>query len=313
MEIREIEAFLALGDELHFGLAASRLGVSSSRISQLIQALERRVGGQLAVRDGHGVRLTDLGEQLLAGARPGYARLERAISTPAVRLGTWSFITGTVASELCAEFERAHPGNRAEWSTVPIAEMYQPLERHGVDVLMLLLPGPPDSCPVPPGISVGLVLSAGTRVLVVPDDHPLAARAELTAEDLADCHLIAPADPGPPWHADAWHPAVTPGGRDIPHVRTPPIRHPDELFSHIARRGLAVIGPPWTLDDFPWPGLTAVPIRGLAPIHLVLAAREQEDEPLVAEFLRVAARTPVLLGHGSYVSVAGSSASGMRG
>ncbi|MBO0731973.1 MAG: LysR family transcriptional regulator, partial [Acidimicrobiaceae bacterium] len=94
MEIREIEALLALADELHFGRAAKRLGVSASRVSQLIQALERRVGGHLAVRDGHLVQLTGLGEQLVDGARPGYARLERAMAAPAVRLGAWSWITG---------------------------------------------------------------------------------------------------------------------------------------------------------------------------------------------------------------------------
>lgn len=114
MEIREIEALLALADELHFGRAAKRLGVSASRVSQLIQALERRVGGQLAVRDGPGVQLTGLGEQL-DGARPGYAWLERAMAAPAVRLRAWSWITGTIASELCAGFERACPGRRAEW------------------------------------------------------------------------------------------------------------------------------------------------------------------------------------------------------
>jgi DNA-binding transcriptional LysR family regulator len=302
VEIREIQAFLALADELHFGRAAKRLGVSASRISQLIQALEGRVGGELASRDGHRVSLTELGEQLLAGARPGYSRLERAMTTPAVHLGAWSFITGTVASELCAEFERVHPGQRAEWGTVPYGDMYLPLQQHRIDVLLLLMPGPPGSWPAPAGIRLGPVLSSGDCVLLVPENHPLAMRSELTVEDLADCQLLFPDEHGPDWFTDAWYPAVTPGGREIPRVRMPPIRDPDELFDHISRRGLAVIGPPWTLDDFPWPGLIAVPVRGLLPIHVVLASRDQADEPLVTAFLRVAERTRVPLGHGKYVS-----------
>jgi len=302
VEIREIEAFLALADELHFGRAARRLNVTASRVSQLIQALERRVGGQLAHRDGHGVSLTELGEQLLAGARPGYARLERAMTAPALQLGSWSFITGTVASELCAAFELAYPGQRAEWGTVSYADVYLPLQRHRIDVLMMLLPGPPSSRLIPAGIHVGPVLSTGDRVLLVPDSHPLAARSEVTAEDLADCQLLLPDDAPPDWWVDEWHPAVTPDGHAIPRVRMPPIRDPDELFDHISRRGLGVIGPPWTLDDFPWPGLTAVPIRGLPPIHLVLASRDQTDDPLVTAFLRVAEHARVPLGHGKYVS-----------
>lgn len=302
MEIREIEAFLALADELHFGRAAKRLDVSVSRVSQLIGALERRVDGPLAVRDGHGVRLTELGEQFLAGARPGYARLERAMAAPAVRLGAWSWITGTVASELCAAFERAHPGQRAEWGTVPYTEVYLPLQQGRVDVLMLLLPGAPGTVPVPAGIAVGPVLGSGEPVLLVPGTHPVATRQEITWEDLADCQLLLPQERPPDWFVEAWYPAVTPGGREIKRVGMPPIRHPDELFDQISRRGLAVIAPPWTLDDFPWPSLAAVPVRGLPPIHVVLASRGQADEPHVAEFLRRAAQTRVPLGHGKYLS-----------
>lgn len=299
MELKEIEAFLALADERRFGRAAKRLGVSASRVSQLMQALERRIGGQLAVRDGHGVRLTGLGEQLLAAARPGYAHLARAMATDVVRVGTWTFITGTVASGLCAAFERAYPGRRAEWGTVPYPDLYLPLQQGQVDILILLLPGPPDACPAPPGITVGPVLGQGDRVLLVPDGHPLAARSSITAEDLADCQLVLPDERPPEWHVEAWHPAVTPGGRPITRVSgMPPIRYADELFDLVSRRGLGVIGPPWTLDDFSWPGLTAVPVRGLPHIHAVLAAREPAREPLVADFLSVAARTGTLLGHG---------------
>ncbi|MBO0776987.1 MAG: LysR family transcriptional regulator, partial [Actinobacteria bacterium] len=296
-----IEAFLALADERHFGRAAKRLSVSASRVSQLIQALERRVGGQLAVRDGHGVRLTGLGERLLADARPGYARLARAMATDVVRLGTWTWITGTVSSELCARYERAYPGRRAEWGTVPYPVMYLPLQQRQVDVLMLLLPGPPGACPAPAGISVGPVLGKGERVLLVPEDHPLAARPAITSEDLADCQLILPDERPPDWFVEAWYPAVTPGGREITRIGgMPPIRYSDELFDLISRRGLGVIAPPWALEEHPWPGLTAVPVQGLPPIHAVLAAREQADEPLVDDFLSVAARAQIPLGRGNF-------------
>ena len=42
IEIGEIEAFLAVADELHFAKAAERLLVSPSRVSQLIRQLESR-------------------------------------------------------------------------------------------------------------------------------------------------------------------------------------------------------------------------------------------------------------------------------
>jgi DNA-binding transcriptional LysR family regulator len=312
MEIREIEAFLALADELHFSRAANRMDVSASRVSQLIQALERRVGGQLVRRDGHGVSLTEIGEQLLAGARPAYTRLEQAIASPVLRLGAWNYISGTIASELCAQFERTRPGQRAEWETVPYTDLYLPLQQHRVDVLMLLLPGSPGSLPAPAGIIVGPVLGTGDRVLLVAGNHPLAASPEIGIEDLASCQMLIVGSL-PQWWEDAWHPPVTPSGRDIPRVRMPPTRDPDELFDYISRRGVAVIGPPWTLDDFFWSGLAAVPIRGLSPIHAVLASRDQADRPLVEAFLRVAAQTRLPFGHGKYRALTDGNDPGMCG
>lgn len=312
MEIREIEAFLALADELNFGRAGSRLDISASRVSQLIRALERRVGGELVHRDSHGVRLTDIGEQLLAGARPGYTRLEQAMATPVLRLGAWNYLSGTIASGLCAEFERACPDRRAQWITVPYSDLYLPLQQHRIDVLMLLLPGPPGSFPAPDGITVGPVLGAGDRVLLVADDHPLAGRPEITVEELACCQMLPVDESLPEWFKDAWHPPVTPRGRVVPRVGMPSTGDPDELFDQISRRGLAVLGPPWTLDDFFWPRLAAVPVRGMTPIHAVLASRDQADEPLVTAFLRVAAQTRLPFGHGKSVPAADGNDPEMR-
>lgn len=58
LEIRELECFLALSEELHFGRAAERLYVSQSRISQLLRALEGRIGARLLDRTSRRVRLT---------------------------------------------------------------------------------------------------------------------------------------------------------------------------------------------------------------------------------------------------------------
>lgn len=49
MEWREIEVFLALADELHFGRTADRLYLSQARVSQTIRALESQVGGDCSI------------------------------------------------------------------------------------------------------------------------------------------------------------------------------------------------------------------------------------------------------------------------
>src|SRR5690242_11351597 len=84
MEQREIEAFLTLAVELHFGRTAERLQLTTVRVSQAIKTLERRVGAPLFERTGRQVELTPIGRQLEADLRPAYESmrngLQRAIN-----------------------------------------------------------------------------------------------------------------------------------------------------------------------------------------------------------------------------------------
>ena len=80
MELREIEIFLILAEELHFGRAAQRLHVSQARVSQAISQQERRLGGALFDRaNRRQIRLTPLGRQLCDDLRPVYAGLRDSL------------------------------------------------------------------------------------------------------------------------------------------------------------------------------------------------------------------------------------------
>ena len=61
VELREIETFLVLTEELHFGRTAERLYLSQSRVSQTIRSMETSLGGRLFERTSRQVRLTPLG------------------------------------------------------------------------------------------------------------------------------------------------------------------------------------------------------------------------------------------------------------
>jgi hypothetical protein len=50
VELRQIDCFLAVATDLHFGKAAKRLSLSQSSVSEAIRLLENEVGGQLFVR-----------------------------------------------------------------------------------------------------------------------------------------------------------------------------------------------------------------------------------------------------------------------
>ncbi|WP_280371027.1 LysR family transcriptional regulator [Nocardia wallacei] len=81
MDLRELEAFLAVAEELHFGRAGVRLYVSQSRVSQLLRSPEHRIGGRLVERTSRRVSLTPLGRQLFPELRTAYDRLRATLDS----------------------------------------------------------------------------------------------------------------------------------------------------------------------------------------------------------------------------------------
>lgn len=78
-EFTQLRAFIAVAETLSFTRAAARLGVSPSALSQVVRALEARVGTRLFNRTTRSVSLTEAGDALLARARPAAMELGAAL------------------------------------------------------------------------------------------------------------------------------------------------------------------------------------------------------------------------------------------
>ena len=68
-ELRGLQCFVTLAEELNFSRAAERLHVAQPALSQQIRALEDRMGTQLIDRTRRPLRLTEAGQYLATEAR----------------------------------------------------------------------------------------------------------------------------------------------------------------------------------------------------------------------------------------------------
>ncbi len=80
-DIRELECFVAVAEELNFSRAAARLHMSQPPLSRQIQSLEGKIALRLLERSTRTVSLTSAGELYLEDAREILTRLDAAAET----------------------------------------------------------------------------------------------------------------------------------------------------------------------------------------------------------------------------------------
>ena len=187
MDTAEIEVFLVLAEELHFGRTAERLRLPQPRVSRLVAALERRAGGALFERTSRRVRLTPLGQQLAGQLRPAYAQLTAALddaraaarqAAGVLRIGFSPTSNMTALTRLTEAFEAGHPGSRAVLDVVSNFDPYSALRR---GVAQMTPPFPPalHDAIFPPRAPSGREIRRGPAVRSIHELVSLVARGRI--------------------------------------------------------------------------------------------------------------------------------------
>jgi DNA-binding transcriptional LysR family regulator len=180
MELRHLEYFVAVAEELSFTRAAQRLHVVQSGVSNAIATLERELGATLFDRDRHAVALTEAGRALLPEARATLAAARAAADavaeTTAGLRGTLSvgtmISTGTIdLPGLLGRFHEAHPAVLVRLRTLPSGsvDLARAVADGTLDLALLSLPGMP-----PAGLQVQQ-LAQEPMVLICAPGHRLAS------------------------------------------------------------------------------------------------------------------------------------------
>jgi DNA-binding transcriptional LysR family regulator len=292
LEVRELEAFLVLAEELHFGRTGERLYVSQSRVSQLLRSLEGRIGAPLVERTSRRVSLTPLGESFLASLRPAYEALRAAVDEAraaargvggVLRLGFQGTVDDALAQAV-ALFQDRCPTCAIEVAEIALSDPFGPVRRKEVDCAVVLLPVAEDD------LVLGPVFSRQPQTLAVSARHPLAARESVSAEELADCRLIGVHDSAPEYWRRVQAPRETPGGRPIP--AGPLVNTLQEGLSLAAAdRGAMLLCRSTAEYHSSRASLAFVPVEGLPDSLLGLVVRRDTVTPQARAFAQAVGET----------------------
>ncbi|WP_220817287.1 LysR family transcriptional regulator [Amycolatopsis echigonensis] len=263
MDRIELEAFVTVAEELHFGRAAERLHRGQPTVSDAVRRLEKTLGGKLFHRTSRRVSLTDLGEALLPDAHAALAQLRRFQHRGRALAGGDRTRTTLVVAH--AEYTahqvllRCLPQLRERFPDVTIVPEPMPTTAQLAALRAETV-----------GLGIGWatggingvrarVLSAERFVALVPAAHSLAGHTELSAAELSSTALLTWPHQINSGLCDRLLSAFQISGADLRIIRT--ADSVQAIAAHVAAGTGIGITVESALDHQP-PGLRIIPLTG---------------------------------------------------
>ena len=286
MELRQLEYFVAVARELHFGRAAEKLHVAQPSVSQQIKALEGELGVPLFERTSKAVFLTGPGTELLplaAKLLDDAAHIRRLAQIAArrvsgeIRIG---FLADEYSQEVSERFltaiRREHPRLVLEFQQMDFAEHHWALERGDVDMAFVVDPAPDSVVSVP--------LFQWPRLVAVSsafaERHPDDLEAVLAQQPVALPNLMA---------SQAWRMSWLPSRPNPDGTFVVGEDSMEAILAVVgAGRAIAVV-PEYVARFYPQPGVTFVTTAAVGPCTVgVGALRSRQGELQIGTLLKLA-------------------------
>lgn len=276
VETRELEYFAALAEELHFGRAARRLGIAQPALSKAVRRLEDRLGVALVERSSRHVALTSAGEALKYHGRHALLAVGAAIEKARrageretrLRLVIKPGGDADLLSGILAAYSRRPDARQVDILFGGSTDRADHVRDGRADVALLYVPFDDLT-----GLDHEPLMVEG-RVAILPPDHRLAGRSEVTLADLAHETL-------PRWKGVR--------GNGVPGIEPvagfgPEVADGAEL-THMVLLGRAIAVLPRSLARPQHPALVHVPVADAPRSALVLAWGQEDRRRLVAHFV----------------------------
>jgi LysR family transcriptional regulator, benzoate and cis,cis-muconate-responsive activator of ben and cat genes len=143
MEVRQLQYFLGVANELHFSKAAEKLFIAQPALSRQIQALEENLGVLLFERDKRNVKLTSAGEYLREEATQLLSQLENITKRTQliymgeegeIRIGHPGSAIYSVIPPLLSQLRSVFPQIKANLSEILEDDLFGFLKNYQIDV-----------------------------------------------------------------------------------------------------------------------------------------------------------------------------------
>jgi DNA-binding transcriptional LysR family regulator len=191
LDVRRMRVLREVALRGSFSAAADALSFTQSAVSQQIAALEREAGAVLVQRSARGVRLTEAGEAVVRHADAILARLAEAeaeleaiagLRGGRLRIGAFESAASTLMPLAIAAFRDRHPLIELSMVLAEPEDALPQLRAGDLDLALMIQTrwrGQDD------GIE-RLHLLDDPLYVVLPREHPLAHRRDLSLADLAE-------------------------------------------------------------------------------------------------------------------------------
>ncbi|NGP04326.1 LysR family transcriptional regulator [Rhodococcus sp. 14C212] len=193
MEIRWLQAFVAVAEELHFGRAAARLQMAQSPLSQTVRKLEKDLGVPLFERNTRSVALTAGGHAFLPHAYHILESVETARQATRasaggvygrIKIGFTGVLNHLSLPPLTRALRQRYPDIELDLvGRIMTREAVTQLESGALDLAFVGLP-------VQSAAVATRLIRRESFGAVLPSDHPLAGEPEIDLHDLADDGFI---------------------------------------------------------------------------------------------------------------------------
>ncbi|SNZ19532.1 LysR family transcriptional regulator [Cohaesibacter gelatinilyticus] len=292
MDIRQLECFVSVAEELHFRKAGERLGLSQSALSERISALEHELGARLFFRTTRQVSLTQAGAEFVQDAKKILSDIEKSVSNVRhtaesdlrhIRVSGVDEAISMLLPRMLLAFRETDPNVHIQVLEISSSEQHsQELIGHRTDVAFVRMPQKDE-------FITSELLHRQPVVVVLADTNPLSSATTLSASDIADQPIVGyPKHARPILHEALWSEFRQIGAQ--PNIVCE-IIDKSTLLQFVAH-GLGIALVPGWVRNIALPGVTFVPFEPCDnQIELYVAFRKSGNSDTVDRFVEVVRAT----------------------